>query len=262
MLRYKTEFASWSTPGMSKFFEAPGFSSTHLPRVSLLWPARRVVPLHGTWDKGRAETLIKRERALFVVNFLKIKPIPYLHMVQFYEADCWANLGATFLLNITWFLWMKRAFTDFCWKFSPFLSLSSFSSFPSTFAEPPTKYQISQPDVYSALPGELLELRCQLKDAVMISWTKDGVPLGPDNRTVIIGEYLQIKDATPRDSGLYACTAVRTLDSDTLYFIVNVTGEWVKRRFLHVEAVKCDIKTHYDITWNSPLGHSELSSVL
>ncbi|KAM6129977.1 fibroblast growth factor receptor 2 isoform 5-T5 [Phoenicopterus ruber ruber] len=89
--------------------------------------------------------------------------------------------------------------------------------------EPPTKYQISQPDVYSALPGEPLELRCQLKDAVMISWTKDGAPLGPDNRTVIIGEYLQIKDATPRDSGLYACTAVRTLDSDTLYFIVNVT---------------------------------------
>lgn len=101
---------------------------------------------------------------------------------------------------------------------------------PSTFAEPPTKYQISQPDVYSALPGEPLELRCQLRDAVMISWTKDGLPLGPDNRTVIIGEYLQIKDATARDSGLYACTAVRTLDSDTLYFIVNVTGEWVKRR--------------------------------
>uniref|UniRef100_A0A8C3KX43 Fibroblast growth factor receptor n=1 Tax=Chrysolophus pictus TaxID=9089 RepID=A0A8C3KX43_CHRPC len=88
---------------------------------------------------------------------------------------------------------------------------------------PPTKYQISQPDVHSALPGEPLELRCQLKDAVMISWTKDGVPLGPDNRTVIIGEYLQIKDASPRDSGLYACTAIRTLDSDTLYFIVNVT---------------------------------------
>lgn len=158
---------------------------------------------------------------------------------------------------------MKRAFTDLCWKFSPFPSLSSiFSSFPSTFTEPPTKYQISQPDVYSALPGEPLELRCQLRDAVMISWTKDGLPLGPDNRTVIIGEYLQIKDATARDSGLYACTAVRTLDSDTLYFIVNVTGEWVKRRFLHVEAVKCDAKTFYDLTWNSPLGHSELSWVL
>lgn len=153
---------------------------------------------------------------------------PYLHVIQFYKAGCWANLDETF--DWTWFLWIKRAFTDLCWKFSPFL-LSSFSSFPSTFAEPPTKYQISQPDVHSALPGEPLELCCQLKDAVMISWTKDGVPLGPDNRTVIIGEYLQIKDASPRDSGLYACTAIRTLDSDTLYFIVNVTGEWAKHRF-------------------------------
>ncbi|XP_074987154.1 fibroblast growth factor receptor 2 isoform X9 [Caretta caretta] len=87
--------------------------------------------------------------------------------------------------------------------------------------EPPTKYQISQPDVYSALPGDPLKLRCQLKDAII--WTKDGVQLGPNNRTVISGEYLQIKDAAPRDSGLYACTAVRTTESDTLYFIVNIT---------------------------------------
>uniref|UniRef100_A0A8C5UKH7 Fibroblast growth factor receptor 2 n=1 Tax=Microcebus murinus TaxID=30608 RepID=A0A8C5UKH7_MICMU len=89
--------------------------------------------------------------------------------------------------------------------------------------EPPTKYQISQPEVYVAAPGESLELRCLLKDATMISWTKDGVHVGPNNRTVLIGEYLQIKGATPRDSGLYACTAARTVDSDTWYFMVNVT---------------------------------------
>ncbi|KAF6108766.1 fibroblast growth factor receptor 2 [Phyllostomus discolor] len=89
--------------------------------------------------------------------------------------------------------------------------------------EPPTKYQISQPEVFAAVPGESLELRCQLRDAAMISWTKDGVHLGPDNRTVLIGEYLQIKGATPRDSGLYACTAARTVDSETVYFMVNVT---------------------------------------
>uniref|UniRef100_A0A5F8G3A8 Fibroblast growth factor receptor n=1 Tax=Monodelphis domestica TaxID=13616 RepID=A0A5F8G3A8_MONDO len=89
--------------------------------------------------------------------------------------------------------------------------------------EPPTKYQISQPDVYAVLPGEPLELRCSLKDAIMISWTKDGVQLGPNNRTVLFGEYLQIKGAIPRDSGLYACTAARTVDSETLYFMVNVT---------------------------------------
>ncbi|XP_028936651.1 fibroblast growth factor receptor 2 isoform X8 [Ornithorhynchus anatinus] len=89
--------------------------------------------------------------------------------------------------------------------------------------EPPTKYQISQPDVYTALPGDSLELRCLLKDAIMISWTKDGVQLGPNNRTVLIGEYLQIKGATSRDSGLYACSAARTVDSETLYFMVNIT---------------------------------------
>ncbi|XP_032346655.1 fibroblast growth factor receptor 2 isoform X13 [Camelus ferus] len=89
--------------------------------------------------------------------------------------------------------------------------------------EPPTKYQISQPEVYVAAPRESLELRCLLRDASMISWTKDGVHLGPNNRTVLIGEYLQIKGATPRDSGLYACTAARNVDSETVYFMVNVT---------------------------------------
>ncbi|XP_028020035.1 fibroblast growth factor receptor 2 isoform X6 [Balaenoptera acutorostrata] len=89
--------------------------------------------------------------------------------------------------------------------------------------EPSTKYQISQPEVYVAAPRESLELRCLLRDAAMISWTKDGVHLGPNNRTVLIGEYLQIKGASPRDSGLYACTAARNVDSETVYFMVNVT---------------------------------------
>uniref|UniRef100_A0A8C3X736 Fibroblast growth factor receptor n=1 Tax=Catagonus wagneri TaxID=51154 RepID=A0A8C3X736_9CETA len=89
--------------------------------------------------------------------------------------------------------------------------------------EPPTKYQISQPEVYVAAPRESLELRCLLRDAAVISWTKDGVHLGPNNRTVLIGDYLQIKGATPRDSGLYACTAARSVDSETVYFMVNVT---------------------------------------
>lgn len=76
-----------------------------------------------------------------------------------------------------------------------------------------------------AAPGEPLELRCGLRDAAVISWTKDGVHLGPNNRTVLIGESLQIQGATPRDSGLYACTAAGTVDSETVYFVVNVTGE-------------------------------------
>lgn len=120
----------------------------------------------------------------------------------------------------------KGASIDLCWTFSPSApSHLSPSSLSHLSTEPPTKYQISQPEVYVAVPGESLELRCQLRDAAMISWTKDGVHLGPNNRTVLIGEYLQIKGATPRDSGLYACTAARTVDSETVYFMVNVTGE-------------------------------------
>ncbi|XP_069468056.1 fibroblast growth factor receptor 2 isoform X3 [Ambystoma mexicanum] len=89
--------------------------------------------------------------------------------------------------------------------------------------EPPTKYQISQPDVHSALPGESVELRCLLGDAIMVSWTKDGGQLVPNNRTVLIGPYLQIREAASRDSGLYACSAARPLQSESRYFIVNIT---------------------------------------
>uniref|UniRef100_A0A8C7LJ57 Fibroblast growth factor receptor n=1 Tax=Oncorhynchus mykiss TaxID=8022 RepID=A0A8C7LJ57_ONCMY len=93
-------------------------------------------------------------------------------------------------------------------------------------AEPPTKYQISKPTVCSVHPGELLKLSCLLAgEPGAITWTKDGSTLGANNRTLIEQEVLQIRDATPKDSGLYACSTVGPQGSDTLCFIVNVTGE-------------------------------------
>ncbi|XP_062375864.1 fibroblast growth factor receptor 2 isoform X3 [Sardina pilchardus] len=91
--------------------------------------------------------------------------------------------------------------------------------------ETPTKYQISkQPTLCSVPPGELLRLRCPLPEAgSAISWTKDGAALGPDNRTVIQQELLQIRDAAPADSGMYACSALGVQGGQTLCFIVNVT---------------------------------------
>ncbi|GCC22267.1 fibroblast growth factor receptor 2-like isoform X4 [Chiloscyllium punctatum] len=89
--------------------------------------------------------------------------------------------------------------------------------------EPPTNYQISQPEVHTH-PGGLLQLQCPLKEDVQsISWTKDGEQLGHSNKTYLIREYLQISDATHEDSGLYACTAIRPIGSDTVYFVVNIT---------------------------------------
>ncbi|XP_011601192.1 fibroblast growth factor receptor 2 isoform X4 [Takifugu rubripes] len=82
------------------------------------------------------------------------------------------------------------------------------------------KYQISKPTVCSVHPGEVLKLSCPLPATGTISWTKDGSSLGANNRTLIEQEVLQIRDATPKDSGLYTCTSV---GKDTVCFIVNVT---------------------------------------
>lgn len=85
-------------------------------------------------------------------------------------------------------------------------------------------------------PGELLKLNCPLPEAAAIIWTKDGSSLGPDNRTFIDQEWLQIRDATPKDSGLYACSAAGSQAGDVLCFIVNVTGEaLVYHRWRHLQ---------------------------
>uniref|UniRef100_A0A8C1VB10 Fibroblast growth factor receptor n=1 Tax=Cyprinus carpio TaxID=7962 RepID=A0A8C1VB10_CYPCA len=118
------------------------------------------------------------------------------------------------VLHLTLFLFLCAP----CHPFSPALL-----SFPLRSAEPPTKTQNSKPTLCSVHPGELLRLNCPLPEAAAIVWTKDGSSLGPDNRTLIEQEWLQIRDATPKDSGLYACSAVGSLASDMLCFIVNVT---------------------------------------
>ncbi|XP_032409655.1 fibroblast growth factor receptor 2-like isoform X3 [Xiphophorus hellerii] len=86
--------------------------------------------------------------------------------------------------------------------------------------EASNKYQIFKPTVCSVHPGEVLKLSCPLPVTGTITWTKDGGSLGTNNRTLIEQEVLQIRDAMPKDSGLYACTSV---GKDTVCFIVNVT---------------------------------------
>ena len=93
---------------------------------------------------------------------------------------------------------------------------------PWCSAEAATKYQISKPTLCSLHPGEVLRLSCPLPEAGPVTWTKDGSPLAASNRTLIEQEVLQVRDATPKDSGLYACTSA---GRDTVCFIVNVTGE-------------------------------------
>ncbi|XP_026536956.1 fibroblast growth factor receptor 1 isoform X1 [Notechis scutatus] len=77
---------------------------------------------------------------------------------------------------------------------------------------------------YSAHPGDLLQLRCRLRDDVQsINWVRDGVQLSENNRTRITGEEVEVRDAVPEDSGLYACMTNSPSGSKTTYFSVNVS---------------------------------------
>ncbi|KAM4702683.1 fibroblast growth factor receptor 2 isoform 2-T2 [Rhinophrynus dorsalis] len=102
----------------------------------------------------------------------------------------------------------------------------SYSRVEDTTVEPeehPIKYQISHADVFTVLPGEPLDLRCPQADSPLVTWTKDGVKLEASNRTVIVRNYLQIKESTSRDSGLYGCSVIRSAQSYIHFFHVNVT---------------------------------------
>uniref|UniRef100_A0A803WEC0 Fibroblast growth factor receptor n=1 Tax=Ficedula albicollis TaxID=59894 RepID=A0A803WEC0_FICAL len=84
--------------------------------------------------------------------------------------------------------------------------------------------QQSRVESYSAHAGELLQLRCRLREDVQsISWLRDGAQLAENNRTRITGEEVELRDAGPADSGLYACVTNSPSGSETTFFSVNVS---------------------------------------
>ncbi|XP_075767097.1 fibroblast growth factor receptor 1 isoform X1 [Pelodiscus sinensis] len=88
-------------------------------------------------------------------------------------------------------------------------------------APPHAKVEVES---HSAHPGDLLQLRCRLREDVQsISWVRDGVQLSENNRTRITGEEVEVRDAVPEDSGLYACVTNSPSGSQTTYFSVNVS---------------------------------------
>uniref|UniRef100_A0AAQ5YRH2 Fibroblast growth factor receptor n=1 Tax=Amphiprion ocellaris TaxID=80972 RepID=A0AAQ5YRH2_AMPOC len=148
----------------------------------------------------------------------------YTHVLTGRLVDLSASIGGYVVfcfLHYGLFLPLPPLFPPPCAPFSYFTS-SSFppsppfklppppaSSSPICSAEASNKYQISKPTVCSVHPGEVLKLSCPLPATGTITWTKDGSSLGTNNRTLIEQEVLQIRDATPKDSGLYACTRIR-----------------------------------------------------
>ncbi|MEQ2157309.1 hypothetical protein GOODEAATRI_000468 [Goodea atripinnis] len=107
---------------------------------------------------------------------------------------------------------------DFC-LFRLSMMITSTPELSSSY--PSNKCQISKPTVSSVHPGEVLKIICPLPAIGTITWTKDGSSVRTTNRTLFEHEVLQIRDATPKDSGLYACTSE---GKDTFCFLVNITG--------------------------------------
>uniref|UniRef100_A0A8C3NLF9 Fibroblast growth factor receptor n=1 Tax=Geospiza parvula TaxID=87175 RepID=A0A8C3NLF9_GEOPR len=95
------------------------------------------------------------------------------------------------------------------------------STVPQRESVPKAKMEVES---YSAHPGELLQLRCRLRDDVQsINWVRDGVQLAENNRTRITGDEVEVRDVVPEDSGLYACMTNSPSGSDTTFFSVNVS---------------------------------------
>lgn len=104
----------------------------------------------------------------------------------------------------------------------PFLLFFLFFSPLTPPALPKAKIEVES---YSAHPGDLLQLRCRLRDDVQsINWVRDGVQLAENNRTRITGEEVEVRDVVPEDSGLYACMTNSPSGSETTYFSVNISG--------------------------------------
>ncbi|XP_017760125.1 PREDICTED: protein borderless isoform X1 [Eufriesea mexicana] len=97
---------------------------------------------------------------------------------------------------------------------------------------------VQRPPVFTVTPlhmyvrklGENLEIPCDARDGDQshrpsIVWYKDGSPVPPGNRTIIIGGNLTIDRIQEQDRGLYQCAAsneAATVVADTELMVVNV----------------------------------------
>uniref|UniRef100_A0A3Q2UKI0 receptor protein-tyrosine kinase n=1 Tax=Fundulus heteroclitus TaxID=8078 RepID=A0A3Q2UKI0_FUNHE len=109
---------------------------------------------------------------------------------------------------------------EYICKASNYIGEATRSSWLTVIPDPSNKCQISTA-VSSVHPGEELKLSCPLRSTGTIAWTKNGGSLRANNRTTLEHEVLRVQGATPRDSGLYACTS----EGKSLFcFTVNITG--------------------------------------
>ncbi|CAD1475363.1 unnamed protein product, partial [Heterotrigona itama] len=114
---------------------------------------------------------------------------------------------------------------------TPYNELGTEGPSPSiTIVQRPPVFTITPQHLYIRKLGDNLEIPCDAKDGDQahrpsIVWYKDGSPVPPGNRTIIIGGNLTIDRIQEQDRGLYQCAAsneAATVVADTELMVLNV----------------------------------------
>ncbi|XP_037931811.1 basement membrane-specific heparan sulfate proteoglycan core protein [Teleopsis dalmanni] len=67
-----------------------------------------------------------------------------------------------------------------------------------------------EPPSWSGEPGQTIRLTCQPTTPITLvyQWNKDGYPIYRQQNVVLSGNQLEIREASPRDSGVYTCIGI------------------------------------------------------
>ncbi|XP_043512146.1 protein borderless isoform X2 [Frieseomelitta varia] len=115
---------------------------------------------------------------------------------------------------------------------TPYNELGTEGPSPSitVIVQRPPVFTVTPQHLYIRKLGENLEIPCDARDGDQahrpsIVWYKDGSPVPPGNRTIIIGGNLTIDRIQEQDRGLYQCAAsneAATVVADTELMVLNV----------------------------------------
>lgn len=75
---------------------------------------------------------------------------------------------------------------------------------------PPREQVYIDPPSFTGETGVFVRLTCHATTAVVLryEWTKDRYPIYRQQNLMINGNVLEIRDSTPRDSGIYTCIGI------------------------------------------------------
>ncbi|XP_039962557.1 basement membrane-specific heparan sulfate proteoglycan core protein isoform X3 [Bactrocera tryoni] len=81
---------------------------------------------------------------------------------------------------------------------------------PPVAPPPPRELIYIDPPSFTGESGQPVRLTCQPTTSISLiyEWNKDGYPLYRQRNVIISGNTIEIRDSTPRDSGLYTCIGI------------------------------------------------------